>query len=106
MEVTFNNHLSRLIVITIHLIIEYLLNLSIRIGHWTYGLLKYSNELKIIDFKFVFNFSTLIAPYEHKRSILFLDHDRVTRRRHNIYIHIRSNDQVFSLNILYIIFKN
>lgn len=93
---TYNNHLSRLLT-TINCIIKYLLNLSFQ----TSTTLIYK-ELKIKDFRHIFNFNTLVVLYKNKNVIMSFDHDHYTRYKHNINICLPNYTKVFGqMSVLY-----
>jgi len=93
---TYNNHLSRLLT-TINCIIKYLLNLSFQTS--TTVIYK---ELKVKDFRYIFNFNTLIVLYKNKNLIIPFDHDHYTRYKHNINICLPNYSKVFGqMSVLY-----
>jgi len=93
---TFTYHLSKL-KITINCIIKYLLNLPIL----TNTTLIYK-ELKVNDFKYIYNFNTLIELYKNKHLIITMDHDHKTRYKYNINILLPSYNKVFGqMSVLY-----
>jgi hypothetical protein len=93
---TYNNHPSRLLT-TINCIIKYLLNLSFQTSTTLIN-----KELKVSDFRHIFNFYTLVELYKNKHLIIPFDHDHYNRYKQNINICLPHYNKAFDqMSVLY-----